>query len=715
MFEPLRLDRHIRSATEAADIALWSFCPETGETWFSDTWYTILGYQPGSFEPSFDVFMGMMHPDDHAMTIRAHEDLVEDRSETYMADFRLLHSDGHWVWIGSSGAKVERDDDLPYVIYGMQLDITERKQTEIELAQIAMTADEHRERLGRLAANSPAALYEFRIDVEGTITLPYLTSGVHEILAVPAEEIKDDGTSVFRNIFEEDMVSMGPAIEMSRQGLSPFRMRYRVKRPDQPNGFIWVQANSVPHREIDGSTIWFGSLYDVTQEVERESQLSEARDAMQHLALHDSLTSLPNRRSFDSSLEERAHVGPKDGFPNAVIVRIDLDRFKYVNDTMGHAAGDAVLVHVSGILIDAADDTDLVSRMGGDEFSVLLGRGKSIEDAARLVDKMQSRLAVPFIFEGKPCRFGASFGIACSDQGDIANGDLMSFADAALYEAKAAGRNRLVIFDNSLHESILDNRRMAAEIEAAIEKREFEPFFQPQVDSKTECLVGAEVLARWRNKRGEIVTPDRFIPIAEQIRAVPLIDSLMVERSVSVISDWGIHGLNLPKVSFNVSPGRLRDSSLVSAVSDLQKRGVLVAFELLESILLEEEDSVVAHNLDLAREAGICIEIDDFGTGHASILGLMHVGPDVLKIDRRLTANVTHAEQARVLVSSILAIARSMDIRTIAEGVETEEQADTLRDLGCDVLQGYLYAGPLDASGFLSWAKEREALGRLAN
>ncbi|MEM9049815.1 MAG: EAL domain-containing protein [Pseudomonadota bacterium] len=701
----LKTDMRIRSATEAANVALWSYCPDTGENWASSTWFDILGYDHDVNALSLERWLDLIHEDDAQMAQRAFADLVDGKTDIYRADFRLRARDGSWRWIGASGTAVERADDRPAIVYGMAMDITERKKTEAKLAQTARTAERHRERLFRLAENSPAALFEFHMDREGTVSLPYMTTVAHALLGVAADDVAEDGLAVFKNIFEEDMAKMGPAIEESRAKLKPFKLRYRVHRADLESGYAWLQASSVPRREEDGGTLWFGSIYDVTTEVEREALLAHARDNMRHLALHDGLTGLPNRRRLDEHLKERSTQHSADRPPD-VLMRIDLDRFKYVNDTLGHAAGDAVLCHVARVLSLSTGTDDLCSRVGGDEFCVLMGTGKSVEDARVTAAAIEERLGTPFFYEGKICRFGASFGIATSAQGSIVTGDLMSFADAALYEAKAAGRGRVEVFSRQLHDGILENRRLAAEIEGAIENRAFEPFFQPQVSAHSGDLVGAEVLARWRRADGSVVPPDKFMPVAEQIRAVPLIDRVVMERTVAIVDGWRSEGLMLPKLSFNVSAGRLHDKTLVAAVRDFLDWGVKVSFELLESILLEEEDGVARRTIELARDAGISIEIDDFGTGHASILGVLEVSPDVLKIDRRLTANVVETQQSRDLVASIFGIAKSLGIRTTAEGVETPMQADVLRQLGCDVFQGYLYAKPLAAADFFQWAGE---------
>jgi diguanylate cyclase (GGDEF)-like protein/PAS domain S-box-containing protein len=707
-------EARIRAATESSKVALWNICPETGETWFSPVWYTLLGYQPDAFEPSFDVFLDMMHPDDIATTTAAFARLIDDEVTVYNADFRLRCADGSWLWIGATGAKVDRSGEgLPFLVCGMQTDVTARKDTEAKLAAAARSAEDHRLLLSRLAENSPAALFEFRMDAAGAVTLPYATSGVYELLGVSRPALDEDGASIFRNILPDDVGGALAAIEASRADLSPFRCRFRVR--NAAGVIIWVQANSMPKRLEDGGTTWMGSLYDVSPEVEREAELARARDdaielqrRMQALALHDGLTNLPNRRHFDSRVDERRRAAEAQDRPDPiVIVRIDLDRFKYVNDALGHAAGDAVLTHVASVIRNAIDDGDFAARVGGDEFSILMGPGRTSADATAVARKIQSDLSYPYLFEGKVCRFGASCGIASSDETGLTEGDLMSFADAALYRAKELGRGRLEFFSKALHDEILDARRLAGQIETALDNAEFVPFFQPQTCARTGRLVGLEALARWQTDEHGVIGPDRFLPIAEQIRVVPQIDRMILAKTEAVVDRWAAAGFVPPKISFNISAGRLQDSNLAHAARGLQRRGVKVSYELLETILLEEVDAPVLHNLDRVREAGILIEVDDFGSGHASILGLQRIRPDVLKIDRRLVSMVADADTATDLVRAIVGMARSLSIATTAEGVETEAQAGTLRGIGCDVFQGFLFSRPLAADDLLAWCRAR--------
>jgi diguanylate cyclase (GGDEF)-like protein/PAS domain S-box-containing protein len=710
--ELARTEAQIRAATEASNVALWHICPETGEIWLSAVWYTLLGYEPDALEPSFELFLELIHPDDIAETRAAFARLIEGEAAFFRADFRMRCADGSWLWIGATGAKVDRTrEGLPYLVCGMQTDITARKETEARLAEAARAADEHRQLLNRLAENSPAALFEFCMDTSGAMSLPYATSGVHELLGVPREDLDGEAANIFRTILPEDAAGVLEAVEASRADLSPFRCRFRARRCD--GGVVWLQANSMPQRLPDGGTTWLGSVYDVTPEVAREATLARARDdalelqrKMRELALHDGLTGLPNRRHFDSRLEDRRRAAEAQAQPDPlVIIRIDLDRFKYVNDALGHAAGDAVLTHAAAVIRNAIDEADFAGRVGGDEFSILMAPGRSAADAMDLARKIQGDLAYPYLFEGKVCRFGASFGIASSEETGTTALDLMSFADAALYRAKELGRGRLELFSKALHDEILEARRMAGEIEAALENGDFVPFFQPQICARTGRLVGLEALARWRTRDGRIIGPDRFLSVAEQIRVVPLIDRMMLAKTEAIVDEWAAAGFLPPKISFNISAGRLQDGRLARAARGLQRRGVRVSYELLETILLEDVDASVLHNLDRVREAGILIEVDDFGSGHASILGLQRIRPDVLKIDRRLVSMVADADTSNDLVRAIVSMARSLSIATTAEGVETEAQAGTLRGIGCEVLQGFLYARPLDADALLEWCR----------
>lgn len=441
---------------------------------------------------------------------------------------------------------------------------------------------------------------------------------------------------------------------------------------------------------------------------EMADRIESARADLESRALNDGLTGLPNRRCFDQEFAARLARASERSAAAGVLIRMDLDRFKHVNDTLGHEAGDAVLLRVAGILRESLRSGDLAARVGGDEFSLLMAPGATQAEAEALVSTIQARLSEPLLYDGRPCRFGASFGVACVPDFLAAGTDLNLFADAALYRAKEAGRNRLELFTPSLHRQILRDRQLAIEIQEGLDREEFMPFFHPQVAADDHRLVGAETLLRWNHPAEGLLAPADFMHVAEQLRLVPDIDALMMNKTREALRRWRAQGIELPRISFNVSAGRIHDPEVVSVARSLASEGTRVAFELLESILVEEEDEVFHFNLDRVREAGVDIEIDDFGSGHASILGLMQIAPSALKIDRRIVAPLTEAPDTGKLVRAIIEIAETLGIATVAEGVETADQAQILRDLGCDTLQGFHFARPMSEAEFSVYIRASE-------
>lgn len=717
----LRVSKRWRNAAGALDegplaaaggVTFWHHEPMTGETWCSDVLLEHLGYPSGLVDPSFETLRQLMHPADRASAERALQRVAALPHKGLTHDFRLRDAQGAWRWFAAAGAAVP-----PHMAKGTEflagtiIEVTMRKRAEARLVEAAQAAEVHRARLDQLARNAQVGLFEFQRLPDRAFHFAYVSDALLDLIGVGRAEIEADGSACFRNILPKYLEPMRTVFQRSRDDLVPYRFRFQLAHPDR--GVIWLQINSHPSRLEDGTTTWHGSAYDVTPEVLREVELQAARDAalemkarMEHLALHDVLTGLPNRRYFDQELKNRGEAAarPLDE-TNVTIIRVDLDFFKYVNDNLGHAAGDAVLGHVARILRAGVRDCDFVARVGGDEFSIILGAGGETSLARELIAEMQIALAQPFHFGGRICRVGASFGIATCDIGSIAAGEIHAFADAALYEAKQKGRNRVEAFTDRLHEQILENRQLTRDIEGALANGEFEPLFQPQICARTRRLVGLEVLARWQHPARGQLAPDQFLGVAEQIRVVPLIDRQILEKTRHILSDWRRKGFIPPKIGFNVSSGRLRDIEILQAARQIRDDGTTVAFELLESILVEDDTAEFRFNLDALKDCGIQIEIDDFGSGKASILAVMEAEPSAVKIDRRLTRNLAENPKARELLSAMVRISGALGIATTVEGVETQEQASILTDLGCDVLQGFLFSRPLDAVQMLSFAQ----------
>lgn len=425
---------------------------------------------------------------------------------------------------------------------------------------------------------------------------------------------------------------------------------------------------------------------------EHAAQLELANDAITHKALHDDLTGLGNRRHlserFEAMIQRREDAGGE-----IAALHIDLDWFKQINDTMGHPAGDKVLLDTSKRILRCVDDDDVVARIGGDEFVVLLYISAKSDRPEQLAKLLLEQLSLPTWFEGKECRFGASIGLARTPLAEV--GQLLTNSDVALYKAKRRGRGQLGVFDRADLEELQRRKALSDDILRAIEEAEFVPFYHLQVDASTGKVVGMEALARWEHPERGLIPPDAFLPVATDLNVVADIDRMIFERGISECQSAFGNLSDPPSLSFNVSQRRVNGDEFDAIRQHVATYSGKVCFELLETIFLEEEDTEFLFQLDRLREIGIGIEVDDFGSGRASVVALQRIGPERLKIDRRLVAQVAESESGLRLIRSIVEIGFALEMGITAEGVETQEQADILASLGCDRLQGYLYAKPM--------------------
>ena len=487
-----------------------------------------------------------------------------------------------------------------------------------------------------------------------------------------------------------------------------------------------VRESGMVYRDAGEPARIVGVNWDVTADVElreslkRANTLTEARNVeletakarIQYNALHDSLTGLPNRRYLDEVLSAHIERFEAEG-ERAGLLHIDLDRFKQINDTLGHAAGDAMLMHAASVLKSNLRDGDFVARVGGDEFVVLCKASQPDERAwnarlAGLADRIIEEMHQPVLYEGHECRFGVSIGIA-SDLDAVADPHrLLVNADIALYRAKSRGRNRYQFFNDALQAEIVTTKRVADDILSGLERNEFVAFYQPQFDAATFAIIGVEALARWNHPTEGLLAPAAFMKIAEELNVVATIDRMILEQTLRNFNDWSAAGLQVPKASVNVSARRLHDEELIKSLREMNIKPGTISFELVESIFLDENDELVTWNVEQIKELGIDIEIDDFGTGHASIVSLLKLKPRRLKIDRQLIWPVIRSSGQRQLVGSIIEIGKSLGIEVLAEGVETMEHARVLKKLGCNALQGYAFARPMSAADFKQFVQARK-------
>ncbi|WP_158454122.1 putative bifunctional diguanylate cyclase/phosphodiesterase [Octadecabacter temperatus] len=487
----------------------------------------------------------------------------------------------------------------------------------------------------------------------------------------------------------------------------PFNETYRMKHSD--GSWRWWRSRGQVMRSASGKAVRVvGTSSDVTDFInmqteleQRNQQLVLANRKVEDSALRDALTGLPNRRHFERVCKE-FHTNEFEDERYVSILHIDLDYFKDVNDKFGHAIGDAALISVARHLNALKHRDEFVARLGGDEFVAILDDGQEGTRAHAFCIELNKRLATPMEIDGHGISISASVGIAgcLSKLADIWGG--LGDADLALYEAKRSGRQTSCMFDPKLRQKAKHNRDMKEQLSQALsESGQIVPYFQAQFDAKTSELVGLEVLARWKHPEHGLLLPADFLKFAEEMNCVAELDRQILNEAIRCLQNWRRDGFVAPRLSVNISGQRLVDPQIIECVEALGDDAKYLSFELLETVFLDVTNDQVSQSLYRLKQLGVEFEIDDFGSGYASILGLVNVRPKRLKIDRSLTLNV-HEDPAMIsLVKSIVDIARALKIEVVAEGVENQEQAETLAALGCDILQGFHLAKPTSHAGII--------------
>ncbi|MEM6480641.1 MAG: EAL domain-containing protein [Pseudomonadota bacterium] len=413
-------------------------------------------------------------------------------------------------------------------------------------------------------------------------------------------------------------------------------------------------------------------------------------------ANEDALTGLSNRRHFEVEVKTWINRLKKEGREFAVLY-IDLDRFKFVNDTLGHEAGDHLLVSVADILREVTEDTDLVARFGGDEFAILRPLGSSALDISGLADRIVQQIQAPFLCDGKSTSCSTSIGVAIAKKTTEDPERIVAHADEALYHAKAQGKGRWSFFTEQMHIKSIAKKQLASDLFLACERREFIPYFQPLIDARTGKIASAETLVRWVHPTKGILPPADFLETAANVGILKQVDEIVFAGLKSAMSTFDEAGVDLPRAAINVSAARLMDPTFIH---DIRSSGISpdrLTIEILESVYLDRLGDMIRWTIDELNEIGVKIALDDFGTGHASVSGLLEIRPSILKIDRSFIQPIVDDRSKYPLVASIVGIGKSLGMSIVAEGVETEDHARVVSELGCDYLQGYFFGRPMSA------------------
>ncbi len=454
---------------------------------------------------------------------------------------------------------------------------------------------------------------------------------------------------------------------------------------------------------------------DITENWKNSCEQEKAREELNFLARHDPLTGLPNRLMLSNHLNLAIERASRHGGMLALLL-MDLDRFKDVNDSFGHSAGDELLRQVAKRITGRLREMDSVSRLGGDEFTILLEEVEEPQDAAWVANDLIGLIQTPFQLETfGEVSVGASIGIALFPENAGSEHELLQQADAALYRAKAEGRGRFKFFTESLTLEARERINLSARLRKAVEFNELRLFFQPQLDLKNGSIVGAEALVRWEHPELGMIHPANFIPVAEDTSLISLLGEWVLQEVCRQGAIWLTNGLPRLRLAVNLSTQQLRYGDVAETISDILAKTAfppeLLEIEITESALMHHPEDAVKI-LKKISDMGISIAIDDFGTGYSSLARIKQFPLQMLKIDQGFIADIFNNQKDKEIASTIVAMGHNLGFKVIAEGVESMEQLDFLKLLNCDMYQGFLACKPVPADEFALLLGDLEQLGK---
>jgi diguanylate cyclase (GGDEF)-like protein/PAS domain S-box-containing protein len=632
----------------------------------------VMGW-PVSFFESQSAF-GLLHADDEDGVVASVGMALTEPGELYTGRFRVRHAAGHWVWVDGRITIAPGRHDVA---------LFSARDVTAEVESQRLVDAEHR-RYRALLDGSPLG-----IAIHQDRSLVYINRAAASILGA------DDPSTLLGSPLERfttaDPAVIDERLARARSGVSAGPYEVTVRRVDGATADL--EITTIP-------TTWNGRWAIQTLAID----LSERRRAeamLEHASLHDPLTGLPNRRLLADRLEGCMSRARRTG-GRAALFFCDLDHFKVVNDAIGHSVGDEILVEMGRRLRRATRETDTVARFGGDEFVVLSEELGDDESVAALADRIRVAGQAPFVLEDHTIHLTLSTGVV-RITGKEATDEILSSADSAMYAAKRAGRDRWVFFEEGLRARASDRLRIESALRGSLDTGSgLRIHVQPEVDLGSRSVVGYEALVRWDGPDGSGVAPDRFLPVAADAGLMPRIGRFVVDRAVAAITALS-RSTSSPWVAMNASVEELehpdfgRDVAL--ALDRAEVDGSRLCIEITEHSIMRDPAGT-ASVLRPLRERGVTIAIDDFGTGYSSLAHLARFHPDFVKIDRSFTADMIGQPTQRSIVEAVLHLATSLGITTVAEGVETEAQAQLLTELGCQLGQGWYFGRPASTETF---------------
>jgi diguanylate cyclase (GGDEF)-like protein len=469
-----------------------------------------------------------------------------------------------------------------------------------------------------------------------------------------------------------------------------------------------VEVSCVPIESRDRRLVSY-LMRDLSERKKAQTQLLANQQRLDKLANHDTLTGLPNRLFLQAHLPEAIARSQGNSTMLAVLF-LDLDRFKHINDSRGHEVGDKLLQEIAKRVRAAVRPSDIVVRMGGDEFVVVLHKVNAPDEVAIAATRINEVLSAPVMIDGRALVATVSIGVSLYPRDGASMGELLKHSDTAMYQAKDLGRNNFQVFSPQMDRSLKERVAIESSLRVGLKLNQFDVHYQPIIDIHSRRVAGLEALLRWKHPTQGFISPERFIEVAEETGLIIPIGQFVLDRICSDITKWREQGAHLVPVSMNVSAVQLERTKLrelIQAAMTKNRIGPqLIQLELTEGSLFEKRTGEFREDaLATLRDLGVKIAIDDFGTGYSSLSYLKRWRVDSLKIDRSFVRDIATDPSDHAIVSAIVAMARSLNIQVVAEGIETWQQLEILRNMGCSLAQGFLFAKPAPATEALRYLR----------
>jgi len=676
-------EERLALALQGSGEGLWDLDLSKSQAFYDHQSHKILGYPMGTLNREMEYWVSLIHDEDVARANDALQQHLANKTAEYTVEYRVKTASNEWLWLSVHGKVVEWSHDQPTRISGIMLDITDRHK-----------ADEERCLLTAIFKNT----YEPVIVFDKELFINAVNTAFVELTKQKDEYLMGSNLS---------------SLLLSHQDSEYFSIiRKALHKTNHWEGEIRVEGGN----NGDVFNFWFtiSPVGDVTRTGDKQSflgtfsdvlQRQKVEDELRYLANYDPLTNLPNRRMFEDRINHALNLAERNNSVLAVIF-VDLDRFKQINDSLGHSVGDALLSQVAERLAEPIRASDTLARLGGDEFTLLLENINCKELVAKVADKLIGQFEKSITVQEYDIKTSASIGIALYPDDGTTVDMLMKNADAAMYAAKNIGRNNYQFYQPVMNERAKERLALENDLFKALDQGELFLVYQPKIELSTGKIIGVEALIRWHHPEIGLISPVQFIPISEESGLIIPIGEWVLETACKKLVQWQQIGLTDFSIAVNVSGKQFQSVDLPALVQRILNETGLdpqyLELELTESLLMETGEKAIQTLREL-KDLGIHLSIDDFGTGYSSLQYLSKFPIDLLKIDRSFIMGIGSEEKSVAIIRAILAMAQGLGLEVVAEGIEDEGQARLLKQFNCQYGQGYLYSRPLQEQNLLDF------------